>query len=148
MKLSMDYRKYNHRVLTDDGRLHLDEINGTLEQTGKNEDGTYNFILTVPTRRYKRRVTKCKRYMFGALGFRVRNRKYKFIYLFGFKDATECNLFYRLVNTGGLYNIGRYVPGKDNTAAILKYYDKDMKMFDAAVEEEIRHIKEQENKKK
>lgn len=144
----IDYRKYTHRVLTDDGRLHLDEINGTLEQTGKNEDGTYNFILTVPTRRYKRPVKKCKRYMFGALGFRVRNRKYKFIYLFGFKDATECNLFYRLVNTGGLYNIGRHVPGNDNTAAILKYYDKDMKMFDKAVEEEIRHLEEQENKKK
>ena len=39
-----DYSKFKYRILTDDSLLHLDEINGTLEQIGKNEDGTYNFI--------------------------------------------------------------------------------------------------------
>jgi len=141
----VDYRKYKCRVLTDDSRMHLAEINGTLEQTGKNEDGTYNFILTVPTRRYKRPVKNCKRYMFGALGFKTRNKNYKFIYLFGFKDATECNLFYRLTGTSSLYNIGSPVPGKDDTAAILKNYNKDMKMFDKALKEDARYAKEPTN---
>ena len=143
-----DYSKYKHRILTDDSRLHLDEINGTLEQTSKNEDGTYNFILTVPTRRYKRPVKKCKRYMFGALGFRVRNKKYKFIYLFEFKNASECWKFHHLVSTGSLYNADGIAAGKDDIATILKDYNKFMKKVDDAMVEEIHFLKLQENNKK
>ena len=128
----VDYRKYKHRVLTDDGRLHLDEINGTLEQTGKNEDGTYNFILTVPTRRYKRRVTKCKRYMFGALGFKRKNNPYKFLLLFGFKNKEEDRLFTRLAsNTGGWLVLG----GELTVERALRDYNKISKTFDEAVAE-------------
>ena len=122
----VDYRKYKHRVLTDDGRLHLDEINGTLEQTGKNEDGTYNFILTVPTRRYKRPVKKCKRYMFGALGFKRKNNSYKFLLLFGFKDEEEYSLFLRLAAPGIHGWIG--VNGGLTVEAALRNYNKIVRM--------------------
>lgn len=107
----VDYSKYKHRVLTDDSRLHLDEINGTLEQTGKNEDGTYNFILTVPTRRYKRPVKKCKRYMFGALGFKRKSKSCKFLLLFGFKNREELELFDKLAsNSGGWLELNEQLP--------------------------------------
>lgn len=139
---STDYSKYKYRTLTDDSRLHLDEINGTLEQTGKNEDGTYNFILTVPTRRYKRPVKKCKRLMFGALGFRVRNRKYKFVYLFGFKDAVERWKFHHLVSTSNLYNADRFTTDKDDIATVLKNYNKVMKAFDDAMAEAYRLLEQ------
>ena len=127
-----DYSKYKHRILTDDSRLHLDEINGTLEQTSKNEDGTYNFILTVPTRRYNRPVKKCKRYMFGALGFKRRNNPYKFILLFGFKTEEEDRLFTRLAsNTGGWLVLG----GELTVERALRGYNKINKTFDEAVAE-------------
>lgn len=128
----VDYRKYKHRVLTDDSRLHLDEINGTLEQTGKNSDGTYNFILTVPTRRYKRPVKNCKRYMFGALGFKRKNNSYKFLLLFGFKNEEEDRLFTRLAsNTGGWLVLG----GDLTVERALRDYNKINKMCDEAVAE-------------
>lgn len=126
----IDYRQYKHRVLTDDSRLHLDEINGTLEQTGKNEDGTYNFILTVPTRRYKRSVKKCKRYMFGALGFKRKNQPYKFCLLFGFKNVEECELFSKLaLNSGGWLELNEQLP----VELALRNYNKIAKSFDELV---------------
>ena len=123
----VDYREYKLRTLTDDSRLHLDEINGTLEQTSKNEDGTYNFILTVPTRRYKRPVKKCKRYMFGALGFKRRNNPYKFLLLFGFKNEEERKLFSRLaLNSGGWLELNEQLPIEQ----AFKGYNKCVKLYD------------------
>lgn len=122
-----DYSKYKHRILTDDSRLHLDEINGTLEQTGKNEDGTYNFILTVPTRRYKRPVKKCKRLMFGALGFKRKSKSYKFLLLFGFKNREELELFSRLaINSGGWLDLNEQLPIEQ----AFRGYNKCAKLFD------------------
>lgn len=123
----VDYRKYKHRVLTDDGRLHLDEINGTLEQTGKNEDGTYNFILTVPTRRYKRPVKNCKRHIFGALGFKRRNNPYKFLLLFGFKNEEEHELFVKLTAPGihGWIGLNEQLPAE----LALRNYNKSINLF-------------------
>ena len=128
-----DYRKYKHRVLTDDSRLHLDEINGTLEQTGKNSDGTYNFILTVPTRRYKRPVKKCKRYMFGALGFKRKNNQYKFVLLFGFKNEEERDLFIKLVAPGihGWIGLNEQLP----VELAIRNYNKMVKLSDKDVAE-------------
>ena len=123
----VDYREYKLRTLTDDSRLHLDEINGTLEQTSKNEDGTYNFILTVPTRRYKRPVKKCKRYMFGALGFKRRNNPYKFLLLFGFKNEEERELFSRLaLNSGGWLVLNEQLPIEQ----AFRGYNKCTKLYD------------------
>lgn len=122
-----DYSKYKHRILTDDSRLHLDEINGALEQTGKNEDGTYNFILTVPTRRYKRPVKKCKRLMFGALGFKRKSKYYKFLLLFGFKNEEEHELFSRLaINSGGWLDLNEQLP----IEKAFRGYNKCAEWFD------------------
>ena len=123
----IDYRKYKHRILTDDSRMHLDEINGTLEQTGKNEDGSYNFILTVPTRRYNRPVKKCKRYMFGALGFKRKSKSYKFLLLFGFKNEEERELFSKLaLNSGGWLELNEQLPIEQ----AFRGYSKGTKLVD------------------
>ena len=129
----IDYRKYKHRVLTDDSRIHLAEINGTLEETGKNKDGTYNFILTVPTRRYNRPVKKCKRYMFGALGFKRKNNPYKFCLLFGFKDLEESELFTRLTARGIQEFIG--LGNQLTVEAALRNYNKTLKWSSTAAAE-------------
>jgi len=89
--------------------------------------------LTVPTRRYKRPVKKCKRYMFGALGFKRKNNQYKFVLLFGFKNEEERDLFIKLVAPGihGWIGLNEQLP----VELAIRNYNKMVKLSDKDVAE-------------